>query len=352
MMNKIKICIIGGGNLGHVMSGFIASHKTDNAANQGFDVTLLTRHPEQWSRQLVIEMPDGKEIKPTLDHITSNPQEAVEDADLVLLCLPGFAIRDALLSIRDHLRHGNNNSTVVGSVVCSSGFFLQAFDILPTDTPLFGFQRVPFIARIQEYGHRAWLKGGREHLYVAIEQTERKEELRQLLEMLTKTPTSLLDNYYEVTLTNSNPLLHPSRLYSLWKDWKPGDVYSRVPFFYEEWTEEAAQFYISMDNELQTLLEHLAVRKGSIPTVLDYYESTDASSLASKLRSIKAFKGIMAPMKAVEGGFVPDFTDRYFSEDFPYGLSFACRIAKEHGIETPVMDKICQWGMDKIENTL
>ena len=60
----------------------------------------------------------------------------------------------------------------------------------------------------------------------------------------------------------------------------------------------------------------------------------------------------MAPMKAVEGGFVPDFTDRYFSEDFPYGLSFACRIAKEHGIETPVMDKICQWGMDKIENTL
>ena len=336
-----KICIVGGGNLGHVMAGFIASRK-------GFEVALLTRHPEQWSRQLVIELPDGREIKPTLDCITGNPQQAVADADVVLLCLPGFAIRDALLSIRDYLSDG----TAVGSVVCSSGFFLQAFDILPADVPLFGFQRVPFIARIQDYGHKAWLKGGREHLYVAVEQSDQKEELRQLMETLTDTPTSLLDNYYEVTLTNSNPLLHPSRLYSLWKDWKQGDVYTRIPFFYEEWTEEAAQFYISMDNELQALLEHLNVRKGSIPTVLDYYESTDASSLASKLRSIKAFKGILAPMKAVDGGFVPDFNDRYFSEDFPYGLSFICRIAHEHGIETPVMDRICQWGMEKIQNRL
>ena len=350
-MKYNKICLIGGGNLGHVMGGFIASLKTD-AAPQGFDVTLLTRHPEKWSHQLIIELPDGKGMRTTLNRITNNPKEAVEDADVVLLCLPGFAIRDALLSIRDYLRHGNDYATAVGSVVCSSGFFLQAFDILPADVPLFGFQRVPFIARIQEYGHRACLKGGREHLYVAVEQTDRKEELRQLMEVLTNTPTSLLDNYYEVTLTNSNPLLHPSRLYSMWKDWKTGDVYSRIPFFYEEWTEEAAQLYISMDNELQALLDHLAVRKGSIPTVLDYYECTDASSLAHKLRSIKAFKGIMAPMKAVEGGFVPDFNDRYFSEDFPYGLSFACRIAKEHGVETPVMDKICQWGMEKIQNRL
>ena len=340
-MKYSKICIVGGGNLGHVMAGYIASRK-------GFEVVLLTRHPEQWSRQLVIELPDGREIKPTLDCITGNPQQAVADADVVLLCLPGFAIRDALLSIRDYLRDG----TAVGSVVCSSGFFLQAFDILPADVPLFGFQRVPFIARIQEYGHKAWLKGGREHLYIAVEQTDQKEELRQLMEALTDTPTSLLENYYEVTLTNSNPLLHPSRLYSLWKDWKQGEVYTRIPFFYEEWTEEAAQFYISMDNELQALLEHLNVRKGSIPTVLDYYESTDASSLASKLRSIKAFKGILAPMKAVEGGYVPDFNDRYFSEDFPYGLSFICRIAHKHGTETPIMDRICQWGMEKIQNRL
>ena len=75
-----------------------------------------------------------------------------------------------------------------------------------------------------------------------------------------------------------------------------------------------------MDREFQQLLQVLPVREGSIPTILDYYESSDAASLTRKLRSIQAFKGILAPMKAVEGGFVPDFSSRYFTEDFPYGL--------------------------------
>lgn len=75
------------------------------------------------------------------------------------------------------------------------------------------------------------------------------------------------------------------------------EVFSHVPLFYEEWTEEAARLYIQMDDELQTLLERLPVRKGSIATVLDYYESVDAHTLSQKLRSIEAFKGILAPVK-------------------------------------------------------
>ena len=159
-----------------------------------------------------------------------------------------------------------------------------------------------------------------------------------------QTPIQLLGSYYEASLSNSNPLLHPSRLYSLWKDWHEGDIYTRVPFFYEEWTEETAQLYIQMDNELQALLELLPVRKGSIATVLDYYESTDAVSLAKKLRSIKAFKGILSPMKQVEGGYVPDFQSRYFTEDFPYGLAIIHRLTHEKGVSSPTIDMIYDWG--------
>jgi hypothetical protein len=100
-----------------------------------------------------------------------------------------------------------------------------------------------------------------------------------------------------------------------------------------------------MDNELQTLLERLPVRKGAIPTVLDYYESHDAASLAQKLRSIEAFKGIKAPMKAAGGGFVPDFGSRYFTEDFPYGLAIVRRLMKEYGLEAPTIERIYQWGI-------
>ena len=99
-----------------------------------------------------------------------------------------------------------------------------------------------------------------------------------------------------------------------------------------------------MDQELQALIRILPVGEGSIPSVLTYYESTDAASLTRKLCSIEAFKGIPAPMTAVKGGYIPDFSSRYFKEDFAYGLDIVQRIAHEKGVSTPVIDMIAGWG--------
>ena len=333
----MKICICGGGNLGHVVAGFVAAQKKH-------EVCLLTRHPERWSQDLTIEAPAETTFTGHLNGLYSDAQQAVSDADIVLLCLPGYAIRETLLQIKDFLRPG----TAVGSVVSSTGFFFEAMELLPSSQPLFGFQRVPFISRIIEYGHKARLMGYKDSLELAIEQSSNPESLRLVLQQMLRTPIHLLKSHYEVSLSNSNPLLHPSRLYSLWKDWHEGIVYDRIPLFYEEWTEEAAELYIQMDNELQALLEQLPVRKGSIVTVLDYYESTDAVSLARKLRSIEAFKGILAPMKEVEGGYVPDFHSRYFTEDFPYGLAIVRRLTHQYGIEAPNIEQVYQWGQNLI----
>ena len=329
-----KVCICGGGNLGHVVTGFLAAH-------QDCEVSLLTRHPERWQHQLEISTPDGEKLQGTIQHITSNPAEVIPEADIVLFCLPGFSIREELKLIRPHL----SAKTAVGTVVSSTGFFFEAMAILPATTPLFGFQRVPFIARTIEYGRSAALLGYKPTLHVAIEQTEDKEPLRALIEHLLHTPTVLMQSHYEVSLTNSNPLLHPSRLYAMWKDWHEGMVYPEHTLFYEQWTDEASQLLIDMDREFFALLNVLPVRKGSIPTILDYYESTDAASLTRKLQSIEAFKGIRSPMKQVEGGFVPDIDSRYFTEDFPYGLRIIQQLARKHHIATPVIDKVMAWGL-------
>lgn len=334
-----RICICGGGNLGHVVAGFVASR-------QGFEVSLLTRQPEQWSQQLVIDTPDGSEIQAALAHISDAPKEIIPTADIVLLCLPGYAIHDTLLQIRDYLREG----TAVGSVVSSTGFFFEAMKLMPAHTPLFGLQRVPFIARVKEYGHRAALLGYKESLSMAIERTLKREELRQRIEQMFNTPVSLVSNFYEVSLSNSNPLLHPARLYDLWGNWSQGNFSPSVPLFYEEWTEHAAELYIAMDRELHQLLAVLPVSPKSIPTVLDYYESTDARSLARKLRSIEAFKGIKAPMRKEKEGYVPDFNSRYFTEDFPYGLAVIRQLCIEHHINAPVIDKVYLWGIKHIQS--
>lgn len=331
----MRICICGGGNLGHVCAGFLA--------NRGHQVSILTTKPERWSQTIGVVAPDGS-FKGKLAQVSSRPEEVIPQAEIVLVCLPGFAIHDELTKIKPYL----SKNCLVGTVVSSTGFFFEAFEVLPSDIALFGFQRVPFISRIIEYGQKAELKGYKESLHVAIEQTEDKESVRVMLEQLFEKPVTLADSFYEVSLSNSNPILHPSRLYTMWKDWQPGIVYPRNPQFYAEWTLEASTLLLQMDEELQQLLKALGLKEGCIPPVLDYYESSDADSLTQKLRSIKAFQNIASPMKAVEGGFIPDFSSRYFTEDFPFGMRFIVETAQKHHVSIPITETIYHWGLSKI----
>lgn len=337
----MNITICGGGNLGHVCAGFLASQR-DNS------VSLLTTKPELWSKNINVVDCKGKTFHGSLKHISNKPSDIIPNAEMVFVCLPGFAIGNELEAIAPFL----NSNCWVGTVVSSTGFFFEAFKHLPKDQPLFGFQRVPFISRIISYGREAELKGYKDSLCIAVEQTNEKNSIRSKLEQLFQVPVKLLSSHYEVSLSNSNPLLHTSRLYTMLRDWKPGMSYDRNPGFYSEWTVEASTLYITMDNELQELLSKLRIPEGSIPSVLDYYESDDAASLTHKIQSIPAFQGILSPMTLNEvGKFDPDFKSRYFVEDFCYGMRFIVETAHKYGLSLPTIDMVYQWGVSVTDNT-
>lgn len=329
-----KICICGGGSLGHVCAGVLSS-QTD------VEVNVYTQHPERWSNSIDVVDINGKIYSGRLGIISSNAEDVVAGCDIVFLCLPGFAIESTLKAIRPYV--GN---AAVGSIVCSTGFFFAAHHVMDCDAKLFGFQRVPFIARMTEYGHSANLLGYKPKVAIATENIENKEAFRKLVEQLWMTPTNLLSSHYEASLTNSNPILHTGRLYSMWKDWN-GEVYDHNILFYKEWTIEASQTLIEMDQEFMNLLDVLPVAKGAIPSLLEYYESHDAESLCKKISSIPAFQNITSPMKEVDGGWIPDFESRYFTEDFPFGLKFIIDLAKEKNISCPNLSKVFEWGINK-----
>lgn len=328
-----KVCICGGGSLAHVCAGVLSS--------QPEEVNIFTRKPESWSHEIEVTDLNGKVYIGNLNIISDKQEEALRDCDIIFLCLPGFAIESTLESIKPFV-----DNAVVGSIVCSTGFFFAAHRVLGENAYLFGFQRVPYIARTVEYGHSANLLGYKPQLAIAVENVEEKETFRQLVETLWMTPVKLLVSHYEVSLTNSNPILHTGRLYSMWQDWD-GEVYDHNILFYKEWTDSASQMLIDMDAEFMQLLDMLPVAKGAIPSLLEYYESHDAESLTRKITSIPAFQNITSPMKEVDGGWVPDFESRYFTEDFPYGLKFIVELAKEKNINCPILNKVFEWGMSK-----
>lgn len=329
----MKICICGGGSLGHVCAGVLASHGD-------VSLNIYSGHPELWQQDITVTDLDGKQYQARLDKVSSDPAEVVCGQDIILLCLPGFLIGKTLEGIKPYI-----GDAAVGSVVSSTGFFFFAHETLGEDAKLFGFQRVPFIARVLEYGKSARLLGYKPALSVAVEGLKDPDELRKELERLFMTPVSLLGNYLEASLTNSNPILHTGRLYTMFKG-REEDVFDHNILFYKEWNDEASEKLIAMDREFFRLLDALGIN--SIPTLLDYYESSDAASLTAKISSIPAFQTILSPMKETAGGWVPDFGTRYFTEDFPFGLRWIKELAQKHQIDTPVIDEVYSWGISRL----
>lgn len=331
----MRICICGGGSLGIVCAGIFV--------NQGHEVNILTGHPDKWSKQISVLDQKKKVYSGCLSMVTENPKVAITRCEIILLCVPGYLIEKTLTNIKPYL----SDETIVGSIVSSTGFFFIAHDILESQYCLFGFQRVPFISRVREYGAVGDLLGYKDSLNVAIENSCNKESLRITLEELFLTPIKLLDSFYEASLTNSNPILHTGRLYSMWKNYN-GEIYKSQGLFYSEWTEDASELLIAMDSEFMSLIKKLRLKEDAIPSLLDYYESKDAASLTNKIKSIPAFKNILSPMKEMCGGWVPDFNSRYFTEDFPYGLRFIRDLALKYDVQIPTIEKVYKWGMSKI----
>lgn len=338
---NLKITVIGGGSLGHVTAGWLA--------NKGYEVSVLTRRPEKWNRNILIKTPAG-EFKANIHSISDKPEDVITDADVVLLTVPGYANNDEIVSIRPFLKDG----CYVGAVFCSSGFFFEALKLLPDNIRLWGFQRVPFISRVEEYGHIAKLHGFRPQLNIAVERASDydKKEFSEWVEKAFDTPTVLRNNYLEVSITNSNPILHTARLYTMFSKWDEMSRWDHNILFYEEWTEDAASLLLKMDEELFRLLDYLPVSKDYLVPLIDYYESSDAESLKNKLSSISGLKGITSPMKQDDRGWIPDFSNRYFTEDFGYSLKYIWELGQKYGVNMPYIDMVYRWGKQKIESSI
>lgn len=327
-MDKPIVCICGGGSLGTVIAGFLSA--------RGYKVNMLTSRPERWSKQIEVTDPNGKVFNGTLNAISADPEQVVPQSRIILFCLPGPAINDELIKIKPWV----SRDAVVGSVFSCTGFFIMGVAVLGADAPLFGLQRVPFISRVKSYGQSGNLLGYRNMINVAFRGIADTAPLVAEFECMFATPVSVLAHPMEATLTNSNPILHPARLCCMFKDAEL--PFAEVPLFYEEWTDESSRLLMACDEEFQATLDAINLG-GTVPRLVDYYDSTDAESLTRKLSSIQAFNGIKAPMKAVDGGYVPDYDNRYFLEDFPYGMMLIKLIAQSRGVATPSIDNVLRW---------
>lgn len=334
----MNICIIGAGNIGTYLAAYI-SLKEENK------VWLHTSRPSAFNGTVeLIEEEKNLVHNVKLHCVTSSLEEAVGNADYVLITHPSFMVEETIESICPYLKKG----TVVGVVPGFGGKEYLIQKLLEKECIFFGTQRVTSIIRLKEYGKSVVLKQKNPFVRIAAIPKEHTKEIAETMEKLIDIPCFTLDSYLGITLSPSNPTMHPSRLYELFKDYVPGEtMYERNPYFYEEWGTEASKSLLEMDEELKAIFNSINENNDFNPLDMEKikvrYEIETPEELSKKINTAPGFIGIDSPMAKVEGGYIPDLSSRYFIEDLQFGLCIIKAFAELCSVETPKVDEIIYW---------
>lgn len=330
----MRISIVGGGNIGTLLGAEFAF--------QGHEVTMYTSKPERWSHQLqVFALNDELLIESTVANITADIAKAVVDQDYIFVTLPSHVQLEFAKKAAPYVKKGTKFVIVPG--YGGSEFLMNP--LIAKGASLIGFQRVHAIARLVKYGHSVCMRGRKPSIRLAVlNYAGEVSALQTDMEGLFALPVEVLPNYLAVTLTPSNPILHTSRLYTMFKEYKPGMVYPHNIPFYDSWTDDSSKALMAMDDEEQMLCKSLpGIDLKDVHSLRHHYESPTVVAMTHKLSHIDSFHGIMSPMIEIENGWIPDFNSRYFSCDFEFGLEFLCQFTDMARVEAPVMHRVMNW---------
>lgn len=308
--DNTTIAVIGGGNIGTQFACICAS--------KNYSVNIFSSKPELYDRTLEVVDEFGKTTLGTPSIITSNIKEAVEGCRIIFVTHPAFNLKNIADKLLPYIKDDVDICILPGTGGAEFSFRM----CIRAGATLFGLQRVPSVARLEQYGKRVRCEGQRPRLFLASSKKNKANDFADFISSLFDIPCIVLPNYLCVTLTPSNQILHTTRLRTLFSDYEKGKTYESNPLFYGDWNDESSELLIACDNELQDMLKIMdRLNLNSVQSLKIHYACNSAEDMTRKIRSIKSLHNLPSPMKKGTGGWVPDFTTRFFSADFPYGLA-------------------------------
>lgn len=329
----MKITIVGGGNIG--------TQFAVHCAEKGHEVKIFTSKPELFVNNLkIVDEKDTVVREAEIVLATNNEEEAFKAAELIFVTLPAYCMKNIAQSILPHVEKG----TMIGLIPGTGGGECVFKACVEKGAIVFGLQRVPSVARLKKYGEVVCATGYRDELFLAAIPNQYAQECSEMITEIFDMKCIALPNYLNVTLTPSNPILHTTRLKSLFDDYYEGKSYEYVPLFYEEWDDKSSHLLLACDDEVQQLCKKLEMIDLSyVKSLKTHYESETAEKLTQKLRSIKSLQGLKTPTAGTENALLPDFSSRYFIADFSYGLAIIEQIAEFADLDVPNIRETMNW---------
>ncbi len=385
----MRITIAGGGNIG--------TQFAVHTAEKGHEVTIFTSNPGLFRERLSIVDKSGNTIHEGNIHLaTSDPNRAFRDAEIIIITMPPTM----MIPLSELIYKNTDKNTVIGFVPGNGGFEFAFRKCIERGNIFFGIDRVPAIARLTERGREVCCSGYKDELYVAAIPSRHTEDCASFMESIFDIPCIRLPGFMALTLTPSNPILHTARLKTIFNDYRPGVTYGPLPLFYEDWDDDSSELLMACDDEIQAIcralpgfgLEYVASERS-------FYDADTAEEMTHAISTDESLKGLATPSVRAEaaaikgrglGGirtrrrqwsefielhmerksrwreriekrwplysekingseeeesnrFIPDLHSRYFTADFPYGLSVIQQIGKIAGADIPNINGLMDW---------
>ena len=330
-MDRLKVCIVGAGNIGLVSLGVISS--TDR-----YDVVLYTNHAVDPETFALFDAERNESHGTLRFTVESDARSALSGADYVICTYPAFLRGSFIAECGEYIEPGAK----LGFFPGYGGAEYAAKSLIDRGVVVFGLQRVPFVSR-QEGRKVATLLSRKSCLYVSAIPKRHETQICEDLNDMLGIPVKALKEYLAVTLAPSNPLLHLTGLYGVLHDFKAGDSFDRPLKFYEEWNDETSKMLFAYDAELQEICSRIPLDLSDVVPLPVYYESPTPEHLTKKLKSIKAFEVVTVPLREDGGRYYPDYSSRMFIEDFPFGIAIIKYFALLTDVQTSTIDEILRF---------
>lgn len=324
---SMRVTVFGAGNIGLCLACVLAGK---------VETILYTERPASPRERFRLFYED-RSPRDVDVAVTGSLDEAM-GSDLLLCTYPAFLRRDFLARVAPSAHAGQR----LGFVPGYGGAEFPARPLLERDVTVFGLQRVPYVARSSWSDREAHVLSAKDRLYVAAIPRGETAPAAGLLERLLGIPCTCLAGYLPVTLVPSNPLLHTVGSYRVLDGGRRELSFDGPVPFYAGWDDETSDMLLAFDDELQSVCASLApLETSEVVSLRDYYESPDTSAMTRKLKSIKAFEAVRAPLAPCDDGrWRVDLGNRMFAEDLPFGVAVIKGFALLGGVETPVVDEV------------
>ena len=321
----VPYLVIGAGHGGKAMAAYLGLH--------GFPTALYNRTPARVAQiralgGIDLELEDGTRHFARLRLVTSNMQEALAEAQVIMVAVPSSAHRDLAMLCAPYLQDGQ-------VVVLNPGRTFGAVEFAHAIQAA-GCTSDVVVAEAQTFLFASRSNGPAE---VRIYRTKNAIPLAAL--PARRTPEALAavtpafpqfvaaPNVLHTSLDNMGAIFHPAL--TVLNAGRIEGTQGDFQFYVEGLTPAVARVLEALDRERVTVAAALGIRAQSAREWLDMAYNATGANLYEAMHNNAGYQGIKAP---------PTLTHRYIFEDVPMSLVPIASAGQQFGVSTAAIDTI------------